>query len=92
MREKKKSFEELQAEFLKRDIKDEARQIAIVVLRDIYAGESEMKVEPKSISCYVAKNKGEFDVENMSFYKIERKVKRAWQNEQEIKKVTIIFH
>ena len=46
----------------------------------------------KRLSCYVAKNKGEFDVENMSFYKTKKKAKRKWGNEQEIKKITILFH
>ena len=40
---------------------------------------------------YVAMNKNEFDIENMSFYKSKKKAERDWGNEQEILKIQIIF-
>lgn len=45
----------------------------------------------KTIKAFVAKNKGEFDIENMSFYKDEEKAKKEWGSTQEIVKVKIQF-
>ncbi len=42
---------------------------------------------------YVAMNKGEFDISNMTFYKSSEleKAKRHWGNKQDIIRVTIKF-
>jgi len=43
------------------------------------------------VTGYVAMNKGEFDIENMSFYKTKHKAEKEWGKKQDIIKVQVIF-
>lgn len=43
-------------------------------------------------SGYVAMNKDEYDLENMSFYKTKDKAKHEWPSGQEIVRVKVIFY
>lgn len=45
----------------------------------------------KTITAWVAKNKGEYDVENISFFETKRRAKDVYGDSQEIVRVSIKF-
>jgi hypothetical protein len=59
--------------------------------------DSEMKCKDcqipkvKKLSLYVAMNKDEFDVENMSYIKTKRNAEKRWGGRQIIRKATLII-
>ena len=48
-------------------------------------------VKQKRVSGFVAMNKNEYDIENMSFYKTKKKATQEWGNKQHIAKAQINF-
>lgn len=51
-----------------------------------------MKKDVKKIKGWVAKNKGEFDLDNMSFENTKKEAVKHWGGQQEIVKVEVIFY
>lgn len=59
------------------------------------SNENEQALHKHFVNCrvsgFVAMNKGEYDIENMSFYKTKKKAEREWGNKQDIVKVKVGF-
>jgi len=63
----------------------------IKAIKDVLKSIKEQPEEIKTVNCYAAMNKNEYDIENISFSNNKNKLVRRWGSFQDIVKTTIIF-